>query len=529
MAAPGLGAWAINVTYDPSLVTPVHCSGLTAACNLAFNDHTVRLAGASAQGLDGDNTIETLTFRCDAEGTSALGLSFDTLADATPAHPVNIDAATAGGSVDCTTQVTGAASATIKVGSASAAVGTNAAVALQSLGVDQPGLGAWTIDVSYDAGVVSAVSCSPGADGLSACNPDFDSNTVRVTGASIDGLVGDSTLANISFHCNVVGSSALQVSVSVLADATISTPHAVDAVTINGSINCQEGQGSSGGTRCEDFAYQEDAQAVLDGDRTDPLGLDPDHDGIACEDLPNKPIVGGATYTGIVAGGGTIKITVSPDGKGISLIELDNVVTFCATISYRSTVNPPEPIDLPNISAFSHTFEAGPPQAPLTVTVSGQFRNSATIAGSIDVTSATDPQCVDLNHEFVASVAGGPPPVLPAPRPRSPGPSAGLPSAGSGGFGIDTGNPIYWAIAGLMGAGLAWIASGVAGAGFATVTSSGSTTAPSSPPVASPQPDEWMMKMNLPRSVPTWRRPAAGPGIAPDPVEPDQFHPSLRP
>lgn len=524
MAAPGLGAWAINITYDPSIVTPVDCSGLTAACNLHFNANTIRLAGASAQGLLGDRTIATVTFRCDAPGTSALGVSFDTLADATPAHPVNIDAATASGSVRCVTQVTAAASsATIKAGSANAAVGGNATVQVQSLGVEAPGLGAWTIDVNYNAGVVNAVSCSPGAQGLAACNADFDSNTVRVTGASVAGLVGDSTLGNITFHCGVVGTSALQVSVSVLADATISSPHAIDAVTINGSINCTEGQTSSGGIRCSDFAYQEDAQAVLDGDRTDPLGLDPDHDGIACEDLPNKPIVGGATYTGIVAGGGTIKITVSPDGKGVSLIELNGVVTHCATISYRSTVSPPEPIDLPNISVFSHTFEAGPPQAPLTVTVTGQFKNSATIAGSIDVTSDTDPQCVDLNHEFVASVTGAVTPII-NPAPRPPGPSGGLPSAGSGGLGFDTANPLTWLIAGLMGAGLAWIASGIAGAGFATATGS---TVPSSPPVLPQQPEEWTMTVNLPRSIPTWRHRALG--QAPNPVEPDRFQPSVRP
>jgi hypothetical protein len=39
---------------------------------------------------------------------------------------------------------------------------------------------------------------------------------------------------------------------------------------------------------CPDFKYQEDAQAVLDADRTDPNKLDQDHDGIACESLPHR-------------------------------------------------------------------------------------------------------------------------------------------------------------------------------------------------------------------------------------------------
>ncbi|WP_431925608.1 excalibur calcium-binding domain-containing protein [Amycolatopsis tucumanensis] len=41
---------------------------------------------------------------------------------------------------------------------------------------------------------------------------------------------------------------------------------------------------------CDDFTYQEDAQAILDQDPSDPHGLDGnDNDGIACESLPHKP------------------------------------------------------------------------------------------------------------------------------------------------------------------------------------------------------------------------------------------------
>ncbi|MFC7976824.1 excalibur calcium-binding protein [Streptomyces cinereoruber] len=42
---------------------------------------------------------------------------------------------------------------------------------------------------------------------------------------------------------------------------------------------------------CQDFRFQEDAQAVFDLDRTDPHGLDEDQgpdDGIACEELPRR-------------------------------------------------------------------------------------------------------------------------------------------------------------------------------------------------------------------------------------------------
>ncbi|WP_410576075.1 excalibur calcium-binding domain-containing protein [Amycolatopsis sp. lyj-108] len=39
---------------------------------------------------------------------------------------------------------------------------------------------------------------------------------------------------------------------------------------------------------CGDFQYQEDAQAELEKDRTDPHGLDRNKDGVACEDLPKR-------------------------------------------------------------------------------------------------------------------------------------------------------------------------------------------------------------------------------------------------
>lgn len=44
---------------------------------------------------------------------------------------------------------------------------------------------------------------------------------------------------------------------------------------------------------CEDFQFQEDAQAVLDQDPSDPHNLDSDDDGVACESLPSRGGGGG--------------------------------------------------------------------------------------------------------------------------------------------------------------------------------------------------------------------------------------------
>lgn len=40
---------------------------------------------------------------------------------------------------------------------------------------------------------------------------------------------------------------------------------------------------------CADFGGQEEAQAILDADPSDPIGLDPDADGVACEELAAAP------------------------------------------------------------------------------------------------------------------------------------------------------------------------------------------------------------------------------------------------
>ncbi|MFG1644342.1 excalibur calcium-binding domain-containing protein [Amycolatopsis sp. NPDC049252] len=48
---------------------------------------------------------------------------------------------------------------------------------------------------------------------------------------------------------------------------------------------------------CGDFQYQEEAQAVLDATPGDPNNLDSDKDGIACEDLPHRPVQNTAAPT----------------------------------------------------------------------------------------------------------------------------------------------------------------------------------------------------------------------------------------
>lgn len=49
---------------------------------------------------------------------------------------------------------------------------------------------------------------------------------------------------------------------------------------------------------CVEFAFQEDAQVVLDQDRSDPYNLDPSGDGVACSSLPYRVAVTRLPSTG---------------------------------------------------------------------------------------------------------------------------------------------------------------------------------------------------------------------------------------
>ena len=125
---------------------------------------------------------------------------------------------------------------TISVGAATVAVGGEGTVSLQSLSMAAPGLGAWSMNIVYDPALVQQTGCAPQSG--SVCNPNFAPNTIRVTGASANGLVGNATLATFTFRCIGVSTSALAVTVDTLADATPGDPQDITAGTTNGSVTC---------------------------------------------------------------------------------------------------------------------------------------------------------------------------------------------------------------------------------------------------------------------------------------------------
>lgn len=126
----------------------------------------------------------------------------------------------------------------VSIGSLNLRPGQEGSVDLAANNIGPPGLGAWTIDVSYDSTVVAVVSCHPKHGGV--CNPAFAQDIVRVTGASTKGPVGDVILASIAFRGVKAGVSGLTPRADVLADATMGDPQDIAATVRNGSITCAQ-------------------------------------------------------------------------------------------------------------------------------------------------------------------------------------------------------------------------------------------------------------------------------------------------
>ncbi len=101
--APGLGAWTADITYDPAVITIVDCPPFAGSvCNPAYDDTTVRVAGATAYGNEGDTVLATVEFTCAAAGSSPLAIAIDVFADATIGDPQPVVAAIQDGEITCT-------------------------------------------------------------------------------------------------------------------------------------------------------------------------------------------------------------------------------------------------------------------------------------------------------------------------------------------------------------------------------------------------------------------------------------------
>jgi hypothetical protein len=98
--------------------------------------------------------------------------------------------------------------AIVRVGSGSVPPGGSIVIPVEALDVSADGLGAATIEIRYDPTVLDATGCTADPSGVfdsALCNPDFASDTVRLTVVSTLGVSDDSLLAEITFQA--VGST----------------------------------------------------------------------------------------------------------------------------------------------------------------------------------------------------------------------------------------------------------------------------------------------------------------------------------
>jgi hypothetical protein len=130
-----------------------------------------------------------------------------------------------------------AAGPTIKVDGTTAELNGGGSVNLFALGFGSPGLGAWTIDVTYDPAAITAQGCAEMVQ-VSFCNAHYSGDTVRSAGANATGIVGDSTLARIDFACKRAGTSMMHVVARDVSDATIGGPQLLSPVTVDGAVIC---------------------------------------------------------------------------------------------------------------------------------------------------------------------------------------------------------------------------------------------------------------------------------------------------
>ncbi|HET9476517.1 MAG TPA: hypothetical protein VFP63_03420 [Dehalococcoidia bacterium] len=102
----GLGAWIVDVQYDPAVLEPIGCTVPGgSACNPAFSSNRIRIVGSNAAGLNGTVSLGDITFRsitthavCSTLHTQVIDF-FDPPANPVPAVSYNGQICVGGGGV----------------------------------------------------------------------------------------------------------------------------------------------------------------------------------------------------------------------------------------------------------------------------------------------------------------------------------------------------------------------------------------------------------------------------------------------
>lgn len=111
---PGVGAWTIDLHFDPEMLTGVECTPQAGGgiCNEDYRPGIARVVGTDIYGLEGDAALASMAFTCKKPGESALELTISVFVDATPGDPTDIDAKIVNGTAICSDEPPPAPTAT---------------------------------------------------------------------------------------------------------------------------------------------------------------------------------------------------------------------------------------------------------------------------------------------------------------------------------------------------------------------------------------------------------------------------------
>ena len=238
----GLGAWTVDIHYDPTVIEPVSCTTTAAAlgsCDIAVSAAEVRFTGVTLAGLFGTVSLADITFRALAASGRCSGLL-----------PEAVTWEDSDGTGRAVSMINGGACITgpdsqigidhngtppdINGGPLNLPAGR-----MGTLGVvtETPpeGLGAWTLDVLYDPSVLQLSDCE-GFAGV--CVIDPSEGRARLAGATAVGLFGTVDLGEITFRavgspgsCTVVALEVVTWTDANRKDRTAKVTNGVICVT----------------------------------------------------------------------------------------------------------------------------------------------------------------------------------------------------------------------------------------------------------------------------------------------------------
>ncbi len=125
-----------------------------------------------------------------------------------------------------------AAVTSLEIDSSSVSAGGSVTVELRLVASD-PGIAFYTVDVTYDDSLLTAVDCTAHAEGV--CNPTFDVDRARFVGLSIDGFTGTVVIGTLTFEAGAdAGNATLSLKAVELLDE-LAEP-LVAGTTVGGTI-----------------------------------------------------------------------------------------------------------------------------------------------------------------------------------------------------------------------------------------------------------------------------------------------------